>query len=277
MPYSQPSFLCSNEDEDNSTMADVPWLLGALRCCSVFRNLTRQFTLHVLSTIAKVIENELWLYQSHRIAVDVLVKLAKPIVFRDPQHHSVIHRVSGLQIEVGTHGVLLSLPPLRNRESGEAYERRLTLKLNMKKDEMIRRGYSHGGQPVLMLVDHPAFMPGLARAVHSVYHCIRCIDKACPSVQSLLTDLTFSFGSIFALDLNHRNFTYAKLVHKACPDKHISNRYHKEMISLWGKNRDAPGRDTVVTSETPVQNPERIGCFAFDCWIAREGCCEESQ
>ena len=80
LPYSQPSFLHSNEDEDNSTMADVPWLLGALRCCDVLKNLTRQFTLHVLSTIAKVIENEVLLFQSHRIAVDVLVKLAKPIV-----------------------------------------------------------------------------------------------------------------------------------------------------------------------------------------------------
>ena len=164
-------------------------------------------------------------------------------------------------MEVGTHGVLLSLPPLRNRESGESYERRLTLKLNMKKNEMIRRGHSDGGQPVVMLVDHPAFLPGLARATHSVYHSIRCIDKACPSVQSLLTDLTFNFGSIFALDLNHRNFTYAKLVHKACPDKHISIRLHKEMISLWGKNRDAPGIDSVVTDETSIQNPEKMWLF----------------
>ena len=109
-----------------------------------------------------------------------------------------------------------------------------------------------------MLVDHPAFLPGLARATHSVFHCIRCIDKACPSVQSLLTNLTFSFGSIFALDLNHRNFTYAKLVHKACPDKHISVRLHKEMISLWRKNRDAPGNDSAVIDDKSVQNPDRI-------------------
>lgn len=176
---------------------DVPWLLSALRSCEVLSNLSRQFVLNFLDTLAHAIESELWLHCSARVGVDVLVKLAKSIAVRDSENHRVIRMFSGLLIETGTRGELLSVPPLVRRESGEQYERRLTYRLRLKKSE-------GGRQPVLMLVDHPSYLPGIARAVHNVFHDEICQQRDCISVRDMLNDDSHACGTIFALDLNHR-------------------------------------------------------------------------
>ena len=108
---------------DTNSTVDVPWLLFALRSCKVLTHLVQQFVLHFCSLLVRSIECELWLAYSARIGLDVIAKLAKLIAFKKPRHRNFVRLYTGVQIEVGSGGHLLSVPSPVVQESGRNYER----------------------------------------------------------------------------------------------------------------------------------------------------------
>ena len=106
-----------------SSLKDVPWLMLALRSCSILTNLVQEFVLHFCSMLAKAIECELWLYKTSRIGVDILVKLAKLIAFKASDSRGFVRIFTGIGIDVGDEAHLISVPVPVVQESGRDYER----------------------------------------------------------------------------------------------------------------------------------------------------------
>ena len=82
--------------------------------------------------------------------------------------------------------------------------------LLQKKSEAKRLHFKRNGQPCLVIVDHPAFLPGIVRGVHTVFHDEMCRNGPCQSPAAILRDEDYSCGTCFAIDINHRNFAFKK-------------------------------------------------------------------
>ena len=92
------------------------------------------------------------------------------------------------------------------------------------------------GQPCLVTVDHPAFLPGCVRGVHAVYRDQMSRSSQCRSIEEILDDETYSCGTCFALDINHRNYSFAKCAHRGHHVTPFAFYLHRLMIGSWTKD-----------------------------------------
>jgi hypothetical protein len=236
----QPSFFAQSDCE-LAEQSDTLWLLGALRSSDVLLNLVKAFVENFLGLVAQAIEQDLWLHNSARVGVDVCVKLGKMFAYRPAKARRFVRLFTGVIIHTGTDGALLSPPLPVLRESGHAYERELTWHLYNKRPSARAEGRLRDGQPCLVTVDHPSFLPGLVRGVTNVYADLMYpLDYTPPPASEVLADRSYECGTCFALDVNHRNFSFAKHASSKHPDYELALRVHKIMISHWSLPSDDP-------------------------------------